>query len=407
MIDAAEPRTFTVSEITGLIKDTLEYGFPDVTVQGEISNFRPSTAGHLYFSLKDNDAIISAVMFRNRHDTLRFQPADGMLVRARGSVSVYPKRGNYQLICEDIRRTGEGDILAMIEERKRKLAAEGLFSEERKKPLPLYPSRIAVVTSPTGAAIRDILRILKRRNAGIDVVVLPTLVQGEDADAGIARQIEIANMYSLGDVIIVSRGGGSLEDLLPFSSEIVVRAISASRLPVISAVGHETDFSLSDLAADVRAPTPSAAAEIVAASRAELLHRVELISSTVAGVISRKLEKVGLLLSQFRSENLERSFRVFMGPLSMRLDDAGQALRESFADGLKDMRHRLELASSNLSSCSPFGILERGYAIVSLDGTGKPLFSNTDARAGDMVRVRLARGGLKAEVKETYAGEKL
>ena len=270
----AQERIYTVGEITSLIKTTLEDGFPWISVQGEISNFRPSSTGHWYFSLKDAEAVISVVMFRGRLDGVRFAPVDGMLVKATGSVSVYARRGNYQLICESLIKAGEGDILAMLEARKQKLAAEGLFDLDRKKPLPLFPATVAVVTSPTGAAIRDILRILRRRNAGIDVVILPTPVQGDGADERIARAIEIANTHRLGDVIIVGRGGGSLEDLMPFSSEVVVRAIAGSRIPVISAVGHETDVTLSDLVADVRAPTPSAAAEIVAASRVELISRV-------------------------------------------------------------------------------------------------------------------------------------
>jgi exodeoxyribonuclease VII large subunit len=407
MTEAPDARTFTVSEITRLIKGTLEDGFPDVTIQGEVSNFRPSSTGHFYFSIKDADAIISAVMFRNRIDTLRFQPADGMLVRARGGISVYAKRGSYQIICETLQRSGEGDILAMLEERKRRLAAEGLFEESRKKPLPLLPSRIAVVTSPTGAAIRDVLRILKRRNAGIDVVILPTPVQGDEADVRISRQIEIANRYSLGEVIIVARGGGSLEDLLPFSSELVVRAIAASLIPVISAVGHETDYTLSDLAADVRAPTPSAAAEIVSASRMELLGAVRRLASSLESDARLRLERVRHLLAPFEPENLERSFRIFVGPIAMRFDEARQTLVEALRRRLVDVRHGLELAGRELSSCSPLGILERGYAVVSDERRGNVIVSSDEVQEQDSVRIRLARGGLSAVVKERYGGEKI
>jgi exodeoxyribonuclease VII large subunit len=407
MNQTAEARPFTVSEITFLIKDALQDSFPDVVIQGEISNFRPSSSGHCYFSLKDLEAVISVVIFRNRIEGLRFQPADGMLVRARGGISVYPKRGSYQLICETLQRAGEGDILALLEERKRKLLAEGLFDESRKRPLPLFPSRIAVVTSPTGAALHDILRVLKRRSAGIDVVILPTPVQGEGADERIARQIENANTFSLGEVIIVGRGGGSLEDLLPFSSEIVVRAIAASLAPVISAVGHETDYTLSDLAADVRAPTPSAAAEIVSASRSELLERVRGLSSAMEREVRRRLEKGRLILAHFAPDSLERSFRVFIGPVSLRLDDAKQAIFDYTGEMLAALRHRLELAGRGLASCSPVEILGRGYAVVMREATGSVLASAEDIRPDEMVRVRLARGGLRASVKETYADEKL
>jgi exodeoxyribonuclease VII large subunit len=399
-------RIYSVSEITQLIKATLEDGFPWITVKGEISNFRPSSAGHWYFSLKDVDAVISAVMFRNRLDGVRFSPADGMLVKASGSVSVYAKRGSYQLICESLAKAGEGDILAMLEELKQKLAAEGLFDTDRKKNLPLFPSRIAVVTSPTGAAVRDILRILRRRNAGIDVVILPTPVQGEGADERIARAIETANRHALGEVIIVGRGGGSLEDLLPFSSERVVRAIAASGLPVISAVGHETDVTLSDFAADIRAPTPSAAAELVAAPRAELLARVGGLRSILERDMRQRLEKIRLLLGQFVAENLERNVRIFLQPLAQRLDYAADALLQGFRNMSLSCRHRLELASRELASYSPLAILQRGYAVVTHERTRAILLSAQTVRQGDSLSIKLSEGGLRATVEDTHAVEK-
>jgi exodeoxyribonuclease VII large subunit len=407
MAAPAAERVFTVSEITERVKAVLEDGFPWVTVQGEISNFRPSSTGHYYFSLKDNEAMLSVVMFRNRLAGLRFEPADGQLVRASGSISVYAKRGNYQLVCESLARAGEGEILAMLEERKRRLAAEGLFDEGRKKPLPLFPSRVGVITSPTGAAIRDILRILARRNAGIDVVVLPAPVQGEGADERIARRIETANRFSMADVLIVGRGGGSLEDLLPFSSERVVRAIAASRIPVISAVGHETDVSLADFAADVRAPTPSAAAELVAASRVELAQRVRALESDISSAAGRRLERVRLLLAQFTAANLARTVGAYLQPLFQALDDSRDGLVRAMSDRVRDSAHRLALAARGMASCSPLDILQRGYAVVSLERTRKVLLSAERVRKGDVIRVRLARGGLRATTEETYAGEEL
>jgi exodeoxyribonuclease VII large subunit len=400
-------RHLTVSEITDLIKGTLEDGFPWVTVQGEISNFRPSSSGHWYFSLKDMNAVLSVVMFHSRLEAVKFTPEDGTLVTASGGISVYPRRGSYQLICESLTRAGQGDILAMLEERKRALAAEGLFDAARKKPLPLFPARIAVVTSPTGAAVRDILRVLRRRNAGIDVVILPTLVQGEGAAEGVARAIEIAARWKLGEVIIVGRGGGSLEDLLPFSSEAVVRAIAASSVPVISAVGHETDVTLSDLAADVRAPTPSAAAEIVAASRFELLAQVAGFRDSLQGSLRSRLEMIRMLLGQFSRENLERNVRLFLQPSLQRLDDAAEGLRLGFSDILSETRHRFELAARELSSYSPLAVLERGYAVVTHERTGKVLMSAEGVHTKDGLDIRLARGGLHATVEETHAGEKL
>ncbi|MDY7030185.1 MAG: exodeoxyribonuclease VII large subunit, partial [Spirochaetota bacterium] len=220
-------RVFKVSEITTHIKELLESSFPAVSIEGELSNFRPASSGHWYFTLKDQDAVIQAVMFKYRSARVRFQPADGLKVIVRGNISVYAKRGNYQIICESMEKAGEGDILAMLEQRKRDLAAEGLFAPERKRPLPFFPRRIAVVTSPTGAAVRDILQVLGRRSSGLDVVILPAPVQGDEAGGKIAAQIRRANMLKLGDILIVGRGGGSLEDLLPFSEEEVVRAIAA------------------------------------------------------------------------------------------------------------------------------------------------------------------------------------
>ncbi len=402
-----EDRAFTVSELTTLIKGTLEEGFPEVLVEGEVSNCRPSGAGHLYFSLKDREAVLSAVMFRNRFQTLAFRVADGMLVRAHGAISVYAPRGGYQLVCDRLQAAGEGDLLAMLEERKRRLAAEGLFDAARKRPLPLLPSRVAVVTSPTGAAVRDILRVLKRRAAGVDVVVLPTLVQGEGADASIAAQIEAANRWSLGDVLIVGRGGGSIEDLLPFSSEIVVRAIAGSRLPVISAVGHETDWTLADLAADVRAPTPSAAAEIVSAARDDLLATVASLVATLGDALGRKLERTRLLLERFTADGLRRQMETFLQPLLMRADDARSSLGDGIRLLLGDARHRLELAVRDVASCSPLAVLDRGYAVVTRERSRTALRSIEGLAGGTRLRVRLAHGALSAEVKETHADEKL
>ena len=397
---------YTVSEITQLIKMTLEEGFPWVTVKGEISNFRPSSTGHWYFSLKDLDAVISVVMFRGRLDGVRFSPADGMLVTATGSVSVYAKRGGYQIICESLARAGEGDILALLEELKRKLASEGLFDIARKKKLPLFPARIAVVTSPTGAAVRDILRILRRRNSGVSVVIIPTPVQGDGAGERIARAIELANLHALGEVIIVGRGGGSLEDLLPFSSERVVRAIAASRLPVISAVGHETDVTLSDLAADIRAPTPSAAAELVAAPSAELQSRVRGLQSLMERDVRQRLERIRLLLGQFAPENLERNARIFLQPIAQRLDYAAEELLQGFRDLTGSCRHRFELAARELASYSPLAILKRGYAVVTHERTRRILLSSQAVRQGDSVSITLSEGALRATVEETHAAEK-
>ncbi len=395
-------KKYTVSEVTQLIKRTLESSFSNLTIEGEISNFRPSSTGHYYFSLKDKEAIIQIAMFKNRLGTLSFQPADGQLVRVRGNLSVYLKRGTYQIICESMELAGTGNILVMLEERKRKLAAEGLFATGRKKPLPLYPSRVAVVTSPTGAAIRDILRVIERRTGGINLIILPSPVQGKEAAVMIAAQIRRANRYNLGEVIIIGRGGGSLEDLLPFSEEEVVRAVAESEIPVISAVGHEVDITLSDLAADMRAPTPSAAAEIVSASREELAGRIRELHGGILHAIGQRIERVRLLLRQFTPEEIERSFLTFLQPIMMRLDDAKEEGIMAMKQRLTEFRHRLELTVRELSSNSPLAILSRGYAVVTDKSSGTILKNTADTETGRDLDIRLFQGRLTAEVKEKH-----
>ncbi|MBN1696027.1 MAG: exodeoxyribonuclease VII large subunit [Spirochaetales bacterium] len=389
-------KCYRISEITHLIRTMLEGEFQDITIEGEISNFRPSSTGHYYFSLKDNEAVISVVMFKSRLAFLSFTPADGMLVRAMGSISVYPKRGNYQLICESMIQAGAGAILAMLEKRKQALAAQGLFDSSRKKPLPLFPSKVAVVSSPTGAALRDILRVLRRRHSGINLVILPSPVQGDEAAACISEQIRIANLHNLAEVLIVGRGGGSLEDLLPFYEENVVRAIAASDIPVISAVGHETDITLSDLAADVRAPTPSAAAEMVSASREDLSVRVEKAAGAILSNINQRLEKIHLLLQHFLPDNLERTFRMYIQPLLLRFDDAKESLILSFDFHIREKKHRLDLVHNALIAGSPLSILKRGYAVVTQVKTGKALTSPEPVANGERLHIRLSEGILDA-----------
>lgn len=391
-----------VSELTELIRMSLEPQFTDISVEGEISNFRPSSTGHCYFTLKDRDAVIQAVMFRNRLGSLRFDPADGQLVVVRGSLSVYAKRGSYQIVCEEMERAGVGDILTMLENRKRALAAEGLFDTARKKKLPLLPSRIAVVTSPTGAALKDILRVLRRRHSGIDVVILPAPVQGDGAGEIIADRIAYANRHRLGDVLIVGRGGGSLEDLLPFSEESVVRAVAASEIPVISAVGHEIDLSLSDLAADVRAPTPSAAAEIVSAARDELVRHVRELRRRLTDTVTDRKDRVAMVLSRFTPDGLERNFRTMLQPALLRLDDAKDELVSTLSDRVRDARHRLELLSGALESCSPYEILARGYAVVTRTATGELVKAASQVDTDERITVRLAAGLIEAAVTETH-----
>ena len=391
---------YTVSSLTSLIKEVLETSFPTVEVEGELSNFRPSSTGHWYFSLKDNDSMISGVMFRGRTGNVSFTPSDGQKVIVKGDLSVYSKRGTYQIVCTTMKLSGEGDILAMLEERKRKLASLGYFDSKNKKQIPPFPSRIAVVTSPTGAAVRDILQVLGRRSSGIDVVILPAPVQGEGAAAEIAAQIRRANTFNLGDVIIIGRGGGSLEDLLPFSDEDVVRAVFESGIPVISAVGHEIDTSLSDLAADISAPTPSAAAEIVSESREQLVQRVERLKSTITENISAKLERIHLLLDRFKPENLENSFRQIVQPYMLRLDDGKETLINLFTGLLTEKRHRLEVITTELRTNSPVEIMKKGYSVVTLKENGRLVTDSMQLKKDSSVAIRFASGSAEGRIEE-------
>jgi exodeoxyribonuclease VII large subunit len=378
----------------------LENGFGELVVEGELSNCRPSSTGHLYFTLKDAGAAISAVMFKNQIRSLGFAPRDGMLLRVRGHLSVYAQRGSYQIICEEMEEAGAGDILAMLEKRKRALAAEGLFDEARKKTLPRFPSKVAVVSSPTGAALRDILTILARRAAGIGVVILPTPVQGAEAAPIIARRIEQANRWKLADVLILGRGGGSLEDLLPFSEELVVRAVAASEIPVISAVGHEIDWALSDFAADLRAPTPSAAAELVSENRAELLDQARNAERSLREIMERRLDRARLLIKPFNVEDLEYRFRGILQPSLVRFDDAREALLENMADRIGELRRRADLARVNLEAANPRAILERGFSVVINERTGKTLRHAGETKPGERLIIQPLKGTLAALVEK-------
>ena len=393
----------SVSELTELIKTCLEGTFSEVTVEGEISNYRPSSTGHLYFTLKDAGAALQVVMFKNKLRALTFIPRDGQRVKARGSISVYPQRGTYQLVCEYLEEAGTGDILAMLEERKRRLAAEGLFDEARKRSIPRFPETVGVISSPTGAAVQDILNILRRRAAGIRVIIIPTPVQGSEAGPIIARRIEQANQWHLADVLIVGRGGGSLEDLLPFSEEVVVRAVANSEIPVISAVGHEIDWALSDFAADLRAPTPSAAAELVSANRQETLEMVRGYRRLLEDSIQGRLDRARLLIKPFAPENLELRFRAILQPRLVRFDDAKEGLLLGMKDRLTRARRKLELALNTLESSSPLAILERGYAVVQDAESGAIIRRASEAAPGKLLQIRPMEGLFTARTETILA----
>ena len=388
---------FSVSQITSLIKEILETSFRTITIEGEISNWRPSSSGHIYFTLKDNVSQIKAVIFRSAAYKLSFSPKDGDKVRCTGNLTVYAAQGNYQIIISKMEPVGTGNILQMLEERKQKLAKEGLFDSEKKRPLPLFPQTIGVVTSPTGAAIRDILNIAKRRNPKINIIVLPAIVQGDGAAQTIIRMIEIANFYKLCDILIVGRGGGSLEDLLPFSEENVVRAVSSSNIPVISAVGHEIDWALCDYAADFRAPTPSAAAEMAIPVLEDIKIELQDYKEDLYNNINRIVKNTRLLIKSFNPDSLEIKFRNIQQPLLNRFENAKINLFENIQNKIKDYRNIISNSKTILENASPQTILDRGYSMV-IDKKGNVIRNENQVSAGDEIKITLAKGKLSASV---------
>ncbi|MBO4859131.1 MAG: exodeoxyribonuclease VII large subunit [Treponema sp.] len=392
-------QVFSVSQITDVIKEILETSFRTITIEGEISNWRPSSAGHIYFTLKDNTAQLKAVLFRGNAYHLTFRPKDGDKVRCTGSISVYGPQGTYQLIVSKMEAAGSGNILQMLEERKRKLNAEGLFDESRKKPLPAYPRTIGVVTSATGAAIKDILQITKRRNKGMNVTILPAIVQGDGAAATIVKMIQLANFYKLCDVLIVGRGGGSLEDLLPFSEESVVRAVAESEIPVISAVGHEIDWALCDYAADKRAATPSAAAELAVPLAADTKQLLQNYKNDFYLQITQKTKHAKLLISSFKPDIFEMRFRSIQQPLLNRYDSAKENLVKNLQEKIKELHTKIAQNVTILENASPQTIFERGYSMVK-DKNGVIIRDSAQVVAGDRIEIVPAKGKIKATVVE-------
>lgn len=377
----------------------LEGAFVNINLEGEISGYRPNSSGHLYFTLKDENAQISAVMFRGKAMSLAFVPKDGLKVRCTGTISVYAPRGSYQLVVSKMEISGEGNILQILEDRKKRLAAEGLFDASNKVKIPFFPKTIAVITSPTGAALRDILQITKRRNPSVNVIVLPAVVQGNDAAKSIVSQIKAANDFNLADTLIVGRGGGSIEDLLPFSEEIVVRAVAQSKIPIISAVGHEIDWALCDYAADYRAPTPSAAAELAVPQIVDIKNDLNGYKNELLTVINTKVEKMKLLIKSFNPDSLEMRFRTIEQPYLIRLDTAKKELEDGIKDKIKDIRQKLRESVQTLQGASPKTILSRGYSMVkTLDGN--IVRSNLDVKSGEKIQIYPAEGMITATVEE-------
>ena len=393
-------KVFSVSEINSLLKDMLENSFPQICIEGEISNYRPNSSGHLYFTLKDETSQISAVMFRSAAAYLDFVPKDGTKVQCTGRLTVYPARGNYQILITRMTVSGEGAILKMIEERKRRLAAEGLFDEAKKKPLPQFPSTIGIITSPTGAALRDILQIMRRRNKCVSAIVFPSLVQGDGAAESIVHQIKNANNLKKCDVLIVGRGGGSLEDLLPFSDESVVRAIADSNIPVISAVGHEIDWALSDFAADKRAPTPSAAAELAVPQLSDILNTLLFYKNELHQNIDARVKNAKLTIQSFSPDNLELKFRSIEQPLLQRFDYMKDEIYDGMVQKIRDARILVENLRLILENANPQSIFERGYSMVRDKNTMQIIRDGKQVAIGSEIEIIPAKGKIIARVEE-------
>ena len=394
---AEAPRVLTVSRLNALLKDLIEDNFLQVWVEGEVSNFVVPASGHGYFSLKDETAQVRAVLFRSQLRLLDFRLENGMQVLCSGRLSLYPQRGEVQLVVESLEPRGVGGLRVAFEQLKARLAAEGLFAEEQKRPLPLFPRRIGVVTSATGAAIHDILNVLRRRGAGLQVVLCPVRVQGDGAAQEIAEGIADLNRQGGMDVLIVGRGGGSLEDLWAFNEEVVARAIRGSAVPVISAVGHEIDFTIADFAADLRAPTPSAAAELVVKSRLELEGHIDHLALRLAAQMQGRLQ----LLAE-RVQGLGRRLRSPLQELELRrrrLAESERRLRDALARRQAEARSQWAVLAGRLDSLSPLRTLARGYAIVFAEKSGLAVRRAAEVAPGDSLRIRLSRGELRAVVE--------
>jgi exodeoxyribonuclease VII large subunit len=440
-----ERRIWTVRELVATVRTHIEREYGDAWVEGEISNLRAQNSGHVYFTLKDENSQISVVLFRSSARLLRFRPADGMQVLIRGRVTIYEDRGQLQMIAEYVEPKGAGALQIAFEQLKAKLGAEGLFEASRKKPIPALPRVIGIVTSPQAAALRDILHILQRRHDRANVLIYPAQVQGEAAAAEVAAGIRYFNRAPLVDVIVVARGGGSAEDLAAFNHEGLARVIAASALPIVSAVGHETDFTIADFVADLRAATPSAAAELVIRSRTDIEEQIYTLERALGrgiryrlildrqrltelgqhgafgrmmDLIRRRQQKIDDLthrLTHAQRSQLETQRRRFetlsaavrhydlrlvLGGVHKELQAKVAAMAAAARDLLLRRRSRLERLASQMEALSPVAILERGYALV-FDASGRLVKDAANVKSGDEIKARLARGEIVADVKKT------
>lgn len=398
LFQRSDNRPLTVSELTALIKENLEGAFPDVYVAGEVSQFTRASSGHVYLTLKDEGAVLRAVMWRGTAQKLRFALEEGLEVIARGSIDVYAPRGSYQLIVSWMEPRGLGALQLAFRQLRERLEKEGLFATEQKKPLPPFPRRIAVVTSPTGAAVRDVINVVRRRCPSVEVYVYPTRVQGEGAASEVAAAIERLNQaLPQLDLMIVGRGGGSLEDLWAFNEEIVARAIFRSRIPVISAVGHEVDFSISDFVADVRAATPTEAAELAVPDRQELAGRLRHLRRRLALVLHSTITRARQRLSATVSRYAFRHPEVAILDRAQRADDMLERAKSACSTRLRLLRETLVGTGRRLEALSPLKVLQRGYS-VTFGPDGSLLRSVDGLRPGDTMTTRVHRGRISSEV---------
>jgi len=394
-----ENNIYSVTELNLFIKNIFDENsvLSSVNIKGEISNFKNHSTGHLYMSLKDETGVIRAVMFRSAASKLTFVPENGMKVIVKGKVSVYERDGQYQIYIDRMQRDGLGEKHLAFEKLKAKLLAEGLFDTKYKKPLPKYPKKIGVVTAPTGAAIRDILNILSRRFKFSDVVLYPVLVQGENAAKSIVEAIEFFNENKYADVLIVGRGGGSIEDLWAFNEEIVARAIFKSEIPIISAVGHEIDFTISDFVADLRAPTPSAAAELVVPDQKELSEKFGNVYIRLNNCVNRYMENQRLVLKYYADKPSLKNPIQKINENRLYLDGLYRDMENSYNMILSNKKQSLGVLASKLDSLSPLGTLSRGFSLVfSEEGNLVKLVS--DVKSKDKIDVKLSDGIVRATV---------
>lgn len=400
-----EREPLSVSELNARIKGLIESDpvLGSVYVRGELSNYKVYPSGHHYFTLKDAESSLRCVMFRSAASKLRFRPESGMRVTAWGRVAVYPRDGAYQLYCEGLMPEGAGDLQVAYEQLKAKLAVEGLFDPAHKKPIPRYPERIAVITSSAGAAVHDIIRVLRKRWPVAKVVLLPVRVQGVEAPPEIAGALRYANKYRVADVIITGRGGGSIEDLWAFNDERVARAIYASELPVISAVGHEPDVTIADFVADLRAATPSNAAELVAPDVSELRDAIRSASARLDQAVDRGLSQRRAALTELASRRVMQSPTGFIDQRRLELDSIRLRLDAAATGRLNRERQEFARLAAKLDALSPLKVLGRGYSIA-LDAEGRAVREAAQLKAGDKLDLRLSRGGAKCLVESVYGG---